>query len=80
MAGQICQTSKCLKILRVTSTYTTAEEGLAFLKELADSDLITLEKIDFSGLGENMPEIVHMNVWFDEEQEPVEILLSILAK
>ena len=49
MAGNICHETKSLKTLKVVATYTTPEEGKAFLTKLADSDVTTLEEINFSG-------------------------------
>ena len=49
LAGQICGTSQQLEHLVVKNTATSAEQGLAFLQELADAEVSTLKYIDLSG-------------------------------
>ena len=49
MASMICYKSRCLEHLVVKNTATTAEQGEAFLQDLADSEIDTLVHVDFSG-------------------------------
>ena len=49
MASMICHKSRCLEHLVVKNTATTAEQGAAFLQDLADSEIDSLAHIDFSG-------------------------------
>ena len=48
-ASMICQQSLNLELLTITNTATTAEKGLAFLEDLAESEITTLKHINLSG-------------------------------
>ena len=73
--GQMCAVSQCLKQLTVRASFTTAEEGDAFMTSLAEGDLATLEQLDLSGgkFGDG-------NFWFDGRDECVELLLTFIAR
>ena len=75
MAGRICQTSQNLKHLVIRGTRTTAEDGAAFLQQLAESDLTTLEHVDFTGHGSEKT-----GNWFGGKQKPVDHALALFAK
>ena len=86
LASSICAGSQQLEHLVVKNTATSAEKGLEFLQELADSDLDSLKHIDLSGGKQviitkgNKQEIV-LNRWFDtQSQEAVDLLKVALAR
>ena len=86
LAGQICAGSQQLEHLVVKNTATSAEQGLGFLQELADSEVRSLRHIDLSGGKQviiskgNKQEFVN-SYWFDgSPQEPVDLLTAALAR
>ena len=48
MASTICQVSQCLRRLTLCLTLTSADVGKSFLSELADSEQVMLEYINFN--------------------------------
>ena len=65
MASTICQVSQCLRRLTLCETETPADVGKSFLSELADSEQVMLEYINFN---------VNPN-WFRGNQECVDTLV-----
>lgn len=75
MAGSVCLASQKLRHLTISKSFTSAESGLAFLKQLVASNLTTLEHIDFSGFVSIVP-----NDWFKGQQEPIDLLVTVLKR
>ena len=65
MASTICQVSQCLRRLTLCRTETSADVGKSFLSELADSEQVMLEYINFNKNKD----------WFKGNQECVDTLV-----
>ena len=69
MASTICQVSQSLRRLTLEWTFTSGDVGLSFLSELADSQVASLEYINFN----------HNPDWFFNE-ECVDTLCQVLQR